>query len=254
MENGLINFEQPNSAVAIPIDVNLLEGFTQRLNDAIPKEEIQINTFANNSQFLPISFVQMKLDEIYMGAWQTRNFKAMVVANEIVGEIELYVFHPVLKQWICRVGSAATPIQLKAEYEKDENGEFRKDSRGNKIKKEKDILDASKKIENTLVKDYPHLMAECVKSAAKTLGKIFGRDLNRKHEDSYTPIYTIEISTEEVISKINECPDLPCLVDIWNEYPILHKNKEFKNRFTAKKLKFEQDKREQEELLKNQTN
>ena len=41
------------------------------------------------------------------------------------------------------------------------------------------------KIKNTLVKDFPHLKAECLKNAAKSLGVAFGRNLNRGEEDEY---------------------------------------------------------------------
>lgn len=36
---------------------------------------------------------------------------------------------------------------------------------------------------------YPKLKAECLKNAAKTLGKVFGRDLNRREKvDTYQPV------------------------------------------------------------------
>ncbi len=129
---------------------------------------IKRNKFANNSEFLPISMVETQLDETFFGLWQTENFKTKLIANEIVGEIDLKVFHPVTKQWISRTGAAAVQVQQKANTEIDTIGQ-------NKIK-------------NTLVKDYPHLKAECVKNAAKSIGKSFGRDLNRKDVDTYNPL------------------------------------------------------------------
>lgn len=149
-----------------------VEAFQGRLNKTQPpKEDIQINDKANNAQYLPISFVQMALDQEFFGLWQTRNFKTSVVANEITGEIELCVFHPVAQVWITRIGCGSVPIQMRS-VEKGGDG---------------DITNVRNKIANTLVKDYPHLMAECIKSAAKTLGVMFGRDLNRKFTDTYQP-------------------------------------------------------------------
>jgi hypothetical protein len=40
------------------------------------KAELKTNKFANNSQYLPISFLEMTLDEIFFGLWQTKNFKS----------------------------------------------------------------------------------------------------------------------------------------------------------------------------------
>lgn len=150
-----------------------VEAFQSRLNrTGPPKEDIKINDKANNSEYLPISFVQMTLDEEFFGLWQTRNFRTAVVANEVTGEIELSVFHPVAQIWLTRTGSGAVPIQMRS-VEKGGDG---------------DITNVRNKIANTLVKDYPHLMAECMKSAAKTLGVKFGRDLNRKFTDTYSPV------------------------------------------------------------------
>ena len=42
-----------------------------------------------------------------------------------------------------------------------------------------------------MVKDHPHLLSACIMNAAKSLGVIFGRDLNRKFADSYYP-YILE--------------------------------------------------------------
>jgi hypothetical protein len=63
-------------------------------------------------------------------------------------------------------------------FKKDENGEYiMRDNKKIKINPKPSDVDA--KIKNTLVKDFPHLKAECIKNAAKSLGKYFGRDLNR---------------------------------------------------------------------------
>ena len=153
-QNGQPDFHKPKS----------LESFAERLNDQPLKAEIQINKAANNSKYLPISFVQMQLDEIYLGLWETVNFQWAVIANEIVGKIELRVFHPVAKVWLTRTGAAAAMIQQKSGSA---------------------ITDIGAKGKNTLVKDFPHLEAECLKNAAKKLGKRFGRDLNRILEDAY---------------------------------------------------------------------
>lgn len=150
-----------------------VEAFQGRLNKTQPaQEDLKVNEKANNSLYLPISFIQMELDQEFFGLWQTKNFRTSVVANEITGEIELSVFHPVAQIWITRIGAAAVPILMRSQ-EKGGDG---------------DITNVKNKIANTLVKDYPHLMAECMKSAAKTLGIKFGRDLNRKYTDTYQPV------------------------------------------------------------------
>jgi len=144
-----------------------LQGFQKRLNVNPKSNEIKENPYANKAKYLPISFVEMTLDEMFFGLWQTRNFSHSIVINEIIGTLELGVYHPVLKDWIWRTGAGSTPIQMQ---------------------KGSGITEVDKKIHNTLVKDFPHLKAECLKNAARSLGKMFGRDLNRNFEDQYAPL------------------------------------------------------------------
>ena len=42
------------------------------------KNEIKINEGAKNSKYLPISFLEMTLDELFFGAWETNNFNYQV--------------------------------------------------------------------------------------------------------------------------------------------------------------------------------
>jgi len=140
-----------------------VEAFQKFLNANPDKQEVKTNSMANNSQYISIATVERKLDELYSGLWQTDNFRWSVVANEIVGAIDLKVFHPVAKCWITRTGAASALIQTA---------------------KDKPAT-VENKIKNTLVKDMPHLKAECLKNAAKSLGTVFGRNLNRGAEDDF---------------------------------------------------------------------
>lgn len=170
------------------------EAFCKMLHAEPDPQIIQKNKYANNSRYVPISWLEMKLDEMFFGCWETRNFHTKVVANEIVGELELRVMHPSYLTWITRVGAAAVMIQFEAEYE-TVNGE--------KKKLKTDITDISKKITNTLTKDYPHLKAECFRNACLSLGKSFGRDLNREFDAQYIPILlTREKKKEETNLKL----------------------------------------------------
>jgi hypothetical protein len=154
------------------------------LNRPIPQDDIRVNRMANNANYLPISFVETKLDEVFFGLWSIENFESRVIANEVVGSLELKVFHPVAQMWLTRVGVGAVVIQQDA-WLRDERGELILDASKQKIKSKPKPSDVDAKITNTLVKDYPHLKAECIKNAAKSLGVMFGRDLNRKDADFY---------------------------------------------------------------------
>ncbi|MCL2596234.1 MAG: hypothetical protein FWD66_00935 [Paludibacter sp.] len=188
-------------------------------------KEILVNKFANNSKYLPISNIEDKLDEIFFGAWQVKDFHYQVVANEIVGSLQLCIFHPFLQVWIERTGAAAVQIQMTS---KEKGGDG-------------DITNVRNKIINTLTKDFPHLKAACIMNAAKSLGKIFGRDLNRKADSLgfYDPIYSQEIDFQnagEILSKINFCTtleDLGLLFDSLEESE--KQNKKIVKLFSARK-------------------
>lgn len=158
-----------------------LDEFNRVLDEPPPQSEIQFNG-QSKSHYLPISFVETKLDEIFFGLWEITDFQFQPIANEIVGSLKLRYFHPKAKTWITRIGLGAVQIQ------------FNKGSQ---------ISDLNNKIKNTLQKDFPHLKAECLKNACRSIGKKFGRDLNRDLQDSYEPQFLTD-DEEKVQSFLEE--------------------------------------------------
>lgn len=148
-----------------------LQNFLQRLNREPNPEELD-RTPDGKAKTLPISFVEMTLDEIFLGQWSTENFTAKQVVNEVCGELELVVIHPVTGMSIRRTG-AASIIIMTDKVPDTVTGQARNEW----------ALSPSNKKYNALDLGYPKLKAECVKNAAQSLGKIFGRDLNRKKSD-----------------------------------------------------------------------
>lgn len=179
--------------------------FTALLNRPPLKSEIAINAQAKNSEYIPIGIVQNKLDEMFQGLWKTENFTSQIYQNEIIGSLELHVFHPVNQCWITRIGSASVMIQ--------ENKETKE------------------KIKNTLVKDYPHLLSECLKSASKTLGASFGRNLNKVVVDEYQSIPTVGVEFDEITAverAIMESTTKEEVISLYNGLTHLKENKQIK--------------------------
>lgn len=179
--------------------------FTTALNMPPLKSEIAINSQANNSEYIPIGIVQNKLDEMFQGLWKTEKFTTEVYQNEIIGSIELHVFHPEAQCWITRIGAASVMVQT---------------AKG-----------TTDKIKNTLVKDYPHLLSECLKSAAKTLGASFGRNLNKVVVDEYQPIPTEGVEFDEITAverAIMESNTKEEVISLYNGLVHLKENKQIK--------------------------
>lgn len=191
--------------------------YLSKLGQQPKKEEIQVNKQANNSQFLPIQTIEAQLDYFYNGLWSIENFTWQVVANEIVGKIDLVVMHPSGMQ-IRRTGAAAVQIQLKS---KDKGGSG-------------DITEIRDKYINTLTKDFPHLKSECLKNAAKSLGQIFGRNLNRGYEDGLGEMD----SQTQILKDLEDCQSMTDLKLVWASVPKqMQKDKEIMNKFSTQRIK-----------------
>ena len=140
----------------------------QKLVQAEPKaDEIRVNQHAGNVRYLPISFLQMSMDEIFFGLWEETAFEWRREGNELVGVLTVRFFHPVAQVWLTRIGVAATMIRLQ---------------------KGAQPFEFDKKIYNALEMDAPHLKSDCFRNAVQSIGKAFGRDLNRQFTDFYKPL------------------------------------------------------------------
>ncbi len=143
-----------------------LQDFTKRLNTEPNRAEFE-KTPDGKANTLPISFVEMTLDEIFLGQWEILNIHYSQIFNEVVGTGELVVWHPITGRALHRAGFAAVVIT-------QDQGAAIADFN---MTKKKNALDLT----------FPKLKAEITKNAAQTLGKIFGRDINRKQKDVFKP-------------------------------------------------------------------
>ena len=172
-----------NNEVAHPIDPRILtQNFINKINKKDPIDGID-KTPDGKAVTLVISHVEMTLDEYFFGLWSTENFKWSVIQNEVVGSLDLVVCHPVNGMMIRRTGAASIIIQVDKVPDEIKTNQ--------KLKNEW-ALNVSNKKSNALDMGFPKLKAECLKNAAQSLGKIFGRDLNRKIKDDFKPLIKSE--------------------------------------------------------------
>lgn len=145
--------------------------FKTKLNENPDPKFVLVHPM-NKKNYLPISHIETELDECFLD-WETVNFRWQVVTNEIIGTVELRVLNPVTGQWSTKTGAAAVQIRQ---------------SSGSAID------DVTAKIKNALEGDFPHLLSDCLRNAAKKLGRRFGRDLNRNFDDTYNTADAISIT------------------------------------------------------------
>lgn len=168
--------------------IDLQKLFKSLLHREPPKEEIKEHSQYKGYRYLPISFLEMKLDEMFYGLWSVENFRFHVIANEVVGAIDLKVYFSTANEWIIRTGAASVPIQMRS---KSKGGSG-------------DLTDVNQKYPNALVKNFPALKASCFRNACLSLGKSMGRDLNRELEDEYSPIIDFNIVEKSQENNITE--------------------------------------------------
>ena len=159
----------------IPENIDSLQKFQGRLNSEPTLESVEL-TPDKKASTVVISHIEMTLDELFFGQWSTENFKWHAIANEVQGSLELVVVHPVTGMEIRRTGAASVIIMVDRVPDGITGTE-----------RNQWALNPSNKKANALDLAFPKLKAECLKNAAQSLGKIFGRDLNRKNKDSYKP-------------------------------------------------------------------
>jgi hypothetical protein len=78
--------------------------------------------------------------------------------------------------------------------------------------------DVDAKISNTLAKDYPHAKAEALKNAARSLGRCFGRDLNRDADKKVLEVNLPAAGIDEkkrVSGMIEQAQSLQELGEVW---------------------------------------
>lgn len=153
-----------------------LQNFCTLLSKIPDHKELQ-KTPDGKAFYLPIDFVETSLDELFYGLWETKNFEWKPIANEITASITLRVFHPTAKVWIERIGAASISVMVDKAPDNLTGQE-----------KNRWALDIGNKKPNALDMGLPKLKADCLKNAAVSLGNIFGRNINRKFNDTYKPL------------------------------------------------------------------
>lgn len=128
------------------------------LNAEPKKEWIKDHPIIKGCKYMPIEKVEYLLTAIFI-AHRTEVKNIQVIANSVVVTVTLHYINPIDGQWHCNDGVGAAPIQT------------------NEGAAPTDFS----KVKNFAVQQAtPIAKVLAIKDAAEELGKIFGKDLNRK--------------------------------------------------------------------------
>jgi hypothetical protein len=146
--------------IAIPGKLNALNVL---LNQEPPEVWVKQHPIAKNVQYIPIDKIEYLLTKIFI-VWYPEVKECKMVANSILTVIRLHYQNPITGQMEWTDGVGAANLQVNA-------GE--KASDFDKIKF------------NAVEIAAPKSKSAAIKDAAENLGKIFGKDLNRKDTLGY---------------------------------------------------------------------
>lgn len=166
-KSELTLFEQQAQGVQVSKEFFQLADEFQKLVSKKPAPgAILKNQFANNSEYVEVGYMEMKLDQITKGLWNVEVKDVKVLGNAVVCTVSVRFFHWHFKTWVTRDGVGACPIEVKSGASP---------------------VDFSQINAKALTKNVPVAKSEAFKNACKSIGNLFGRHLNRKFQHDYVP-------------------------------------------------------------------
>ena len=162
--------------------------FLQVVNQEPPKQFIKEHPIAKGVKYVPIDKVEMMLTKIFQ-QWYVEVLREGQLLNAVYVTIRLHYRHPVTGEMNHQDGVGAMQIQ---------------------VDQGKNASDLGAIKSNAIMLGLPAAKSYAIKDAAEHIGKVFGRDLNRKDTMAFVPSYATKqaknINTrkkKEILEKLN---------------------------------------------------
>lgn len=177
----------------------------------------QKNTEGQNvpADYMPIDKVEFLLDRIFQ-EWKVEVKEYKQLFNAVSVCIRLHYLNPTTGEWNYHDGVGAVSVQ---------------------IEKGKAASDLSAIKHDSVMKGLPAAKSYAIKDAADHLGKLFGRDLNRRDTLEFTGGYSKEKFTQEVQMEIERIGDEETLNKYFAANEDMHKNLEFRSAINTQRAK-----------------
>lgn len=153
--------------------------FLQVVNASPPGQFIKKHPMASGVNYIPIDKIEMMMTKIFQ-SWYVEILREGQILNSVYVAVRVNYKHPISGEWLHQDGIGAVPIQV----DKGENASN---------------LSAIKA--NAITLGLPSAKSYAIKDACEHIGKLFGRDLNRKDTMAFTPSYATEENINEVEAK-----------------------------------------------------
>jgi hypothetical protein len=141
------------------------------LNQSVPASWVKKHPFAANVKYLPIDKVETLLTRIFQ-EWKAEVISYSQLFQSVSVHVRVHYKNPISGEWSFHDGLGAVGVQTD---------------------KGSSAADLSAIKSDAVMKALPAAKSYAIKDAAEHLGKLFGRDLNRKDEVAFTPSYNQQI-------------------------------------------------------------
>jgi hypothetical protein len=177
-------------------DISDLETFVANdefltvVNQQPPQSFVKDHPMAKGVKYIPIEKIEMMLSKIFQ-QWRVEILDSGQLLNAVYMNVRVHYKHPITGEWTFQDGTGAMQIQV----DKGENASN---------------LSAVKS--NAIMLALPAAKSYAIKDAAEHIGRVFGRDLNRKDTMAFTASYATQqgktLSTKQkkaaILEKLNE--------------------------------------------------
>lgn len=164
------------SLVKIVGDISDLDTFVANdeflavVNQQPPQSFIKDHPMAKGVKYIPIEKIEMMLTKIFQ-QWRVEILDSGQLLNAIFVNVRVHYKHPISQEWMSQDGTGAMAIQV----DKGENASN---------------LSAVKS--NAVMLALPAAKSYAIKDAAEHIGRVFGRDLNRKDTMAFVGSYATQ--------------------------------------------------------------
>lgn len=169
------------------------------LNQEPPEKWIKLNKFANNSRYLAIDKIEYLLTSIFV-KWWVEVLEWKVIANSVGVSVRLFYVSPITGETLHQDGLGAMPMQT------DEG---------------KGAVDFNFIKTSAVQMALPGAESYAIKDAAEKIGRVFGKDLNRKDlmayeglSGRYAPKTPDEIAENRMIGLIKDADSKTALAKL----------------------------------------
>lgn len=158
------------------IEVSNQDKLREVLNKAPSKAWIKEHPFAKDVKYLPIDKVEAMLDAIFQ-EWRVEVKSIEQIAQSICAVVRLHYRNPVSGNWTYHDGVGAVPLKTDKGFSAADLSHIKSDA---------------------VATGAPAAKSMAIKDAADHIGKLFGRDLNRRDTITMPSFYEFKVEGAEL--------------------------------------------------------